>query len=154
MELGNGLYESIFKSTFSTEVIFPTINIISRWKRIIRVYKNPRIKQFTEEGEPLRSVLPPFVGELRYDLNNGRIPGKLTPGSDCDISFPLANLKRKRKLSRVNFRKGTGKNWPIADRCVPSNDPRNNCGTYSGSSSLAFLKWRMVVFLHTPTDSS
>ena len=112
MELGNGLYESVFKLTFSTEVIFPTINIISRWKRIIRVGKNPCIKQFTEEGEPLRSVLPPFVGELRYDLNNGHVPGKLTPGNNCDISFPLANLKRKRKLSRVNFRKefwGQGK---------------------------------------------
>ena len=105
MELGNDLYESVFKSKFSTEVIFPTINIISRWKRIIGVCKNTRIKQFSEESEPLRSVLPSFVGELRYDLNNGRIPSKLTPGSNCDISFPLATLKRKRKLSRVNFRK-------------------------------------------------
>ena len=78
---------------------------MSRWKKIIRVCKNPRIKQFTEESEPLRSVLPPFVGELRYDLNNGRMQSKLTPGSNCDISFPLATLKRKRKLSRVNFRK-------------------------------------------------
>ena len=28
------------------------------------------------------------------------------------------------------------KNWPIADRRVPSNDPRNTCGTHFGSSSL------------------
>ena len=112
LELGNGLYESVFKLKFSTEVISPTINIISRWEKIICVCKNPRIKQFTEESEPLRSALPPFVGELRYDLNYGRIPGKLTPGSNCDISFPPANLKRKIKLSRVNFRKefwGQGK---------------------------------------------
>ena len=97
MELGNGLYESVFKLKFSTEVIFSTINIISRWKKIIRVCKNPRIKQFSEEGEPLRSVLPPFVGELRYDLNNGRIPSKLTPGSNCDISFPKATLKNEKE---------------------------------------------------------
>ena len=33
---------------------------------------------------------------------------------------------------------GTGKkkNWPIADWCVPSNDPRNYCGTNFDSSSL------------------
>ena len=27
--------------------------------------------------------------------------------------------------------KDKGKNWRIADRRVPSNDPRNNCETYS-----------------------
>ena len=35
---------------------------------------------------------------------------------------------------------GTGKNWTIADWCVPSNNPRNNCGTHFGSSSLVVSK--------------
>ena len=32
--------------------------------------------------------------------------------------------------------KGQEKNWPIADLRVLSNDPRSNCGTHLGSSSL------------------
>ena len=32
------------------------------------------------------------------------------------------------------------KNWPIADRRIPSNDPRNTCGTRFGSSSLLIFK--------------
>ena len=54
-------------------------------------------------------------------------------------SLPFATLKMRGKLGQVNFRKNFfrgGKNWPIADRRVPSNDSRNNCGTYFGSSSL------------------
>ena len=50
---------------------------------------------------------------------------------------------KTRRLGRGNFRKdfwdgykGQGKNWPIADRHVPGNDPRYNCGTHFGSSSL------------------
>lgn len=36
---------------------------------------------------------------------------------------------------------GTGKNnWPIADRLVPNNNPRNNCGIHIGSSSLLVSK--------------
>ena len=36
---------------------------------------------------------------------------------------------------------GTGKkNWPIADWRVPSNNPRNNCVTQFGSSSLVVSK--------------
>ena len=49
----------------------------------------------------------------------------------------------RRKLDRVNFCKdfwdcyqGMGKNWPIAERRVISNDPRNNCRTLFGFSSL------------------
>lgn len=51
----------------------------------------------------------------------------------------FATLERKR--GRVNLRKdfrdcckGLGKNWPIADQRVPSNDPTRNCGTHFGSS--------------------
>ena len=50
------------------------------------------------------------------------------------------------KLGQVNFRKDFwdlfrgGKNWPIADRRVPSNDSRKNCGTYFGSSFLLLSK--------------
>ena len=32
----------------------------------------------------------------------------------------------------------TGKNWPITDRRIPSNDPRNNCRTHFGPSSPRF----------------
>ena len=35
---------------------------------------------------------------------------------------------------------GKGKNWPIADWRVPSNNPRNNCGTHFGSRSLVVSK--------------
>ena len=33
-----------------------------------------------------------------------------------------------------------GTDWPIADRRVPSNDPRNNCWTHFDSSSLLLTK--------------
>ena len=56
-------------------------------------------------------------------------------------------LKKRRKQGRVTFAKAsgavsrdTGKNEPIADRLVPSNDPRNTCGTYFGSRSLPAFK--------------
>ena len=59
----------------------------------------------------------------------------------------FVNLKLRRKLGRLNFGKDfwdcfqeQGKNWPIADRRVPSNNPRNNCGTFFGSSSLVVSK--------------
>ena len=35
---------------------------------------------------------------------------------------------------------GKGKNWPIADWRVPSNNPKINCGTHFGSRSLVFSK--------------
>ena len=50
-------------------------------------------------------------------------------------------------MGRVHFRKdfwdcfqGLGKNWPIADRRVISNDPRINCGAHFGSSSFLLSK--------------
>ena len=37
--------------------------------------------------------------------------------------------------------KGMGKKWPMAYfRCVPSSDPRNNCGIYFGTSLLIVSK--------------
>ena len=60
-----------------------------------------------------------------------------------DKSDMFGTLETTRKLDRVNFCKdfwdcyeGQGKNWPIAVEHVPSNDPRINCGTHFGSSSL------------------
>ena len=35
---------------------------------------------------------------------------------------------------------GTEKNWPIADRRVPSNNPRINCGKHFGSSPFLVSK--------------
>ena len=46
-----------------------------------------------------------------------------------------ATLKTRGKLGRVNFRKDF---WDCYWR-VPSNDPRNHCGTCFGSSSLLVL---------------
>ena len=61
---------------------------------------------------------------------------------DATAEIFVTSEPRKR-LGRVNFHKdfwdgykGQGKNWPIADWHVPGNDPRNNCGTHFGSSSL------------------
>ena len=56
------------------------------------------------------------------------------------------------KLGRVNFGKDfwvcywgrDHKNWPIADRRIPRNHPRNKCGMHFSSSSLHL--WRMVMY--------
>ena len=75
----------------------------------------------------------------------------------------IRQFRNERKLGRVHFRKdvwdsyqGRKKNWPIADRRVSSNYPRNNCGTHFGSllvskvvnghSVLEFV-WRRSVYL-------
>ena len=58
-------------------------------------------------------------------------------------SSSFAILEKRGKLGRVNFRKEFWdyfQNWPIADRRVPSNAARNNCGTHLGSSSLLVSK--------------
>ena len=38
------------------------------------------------------------------------------------------------------------KHWPIAERRVPSNDPRINCGTHIGSSFLLVFPFRAAEF--------
>ena len=43
------------------------------------------------------------------------------------------------KTSRT-FTRDRKKNWPISDRRVPTNRPRNNCGTHFDSSSLLVSK--------------
>ena len=43
---------------------------------------------------------------------------------------------------------GTGKKWPIADRRVSSDNPRNNFGTHFGSSSLLGFKAANSVPVH------
>ena len=59
----------------------------------------------------------------------------------------IATLKTRRKLGRVNFCKDfwgcyweKGKKKLADDRRVPSNDPRNNCGTHFSSSPLLVSK--------------
>ena len=54
-----------------------------------------------------------------------------------------AILQQDKKWGKLTFPKTSGtvaknkeKNWPIDDRRVPSNDPRNNCETHFVSSSL------------------
>ena len=58
------------------------------------------------------------------------------------IGNATVSTSETRELGRVSFRKyfwdcsRVGeKNWPIADRLVPSDDPRNNCGAHFGPSS-------------------
>ena len=48
------------------------------------------------------------------------------------VFWLFATLKTRGELGRVNFRQDF---WDCYWR-VPSNDPRNNCGTHVGSSSL------------------
>ena len=60
----------------------------------------------------------------------------------------FVTLETRGRLERVKFRldfwgcyQGQGKkNWPIFDRHVTSNDPRDNCGTHFGSSPLLISK--------------
>ena len=59
----------------------------------------------------------------------------------------LATLETRRKMDRVNFCKdfwncylGLEKKCPIADRRVPCNHPRNNCGTHPAPLPISFLK--------------
>ena len=51
------------------------------------------------------------------------------------VFWLFATLKTRGELGRVNFRKDF---WDCYWR-VPSNDPRNHCGTCFGSSSLLVL---------------
>ena len=62
--------------------------------------------------------------------------------------------KMKETRAELTFAKTSGtvtrdrkNNWPIAHRHVPSNDPRNNCGTHliSASVPFSFLGWRMKI---------
>ena len=50
----------------------------------------------------------------------------------------LANLTFAKAYGTVN--RDREKNWPIADWRVSNNNPRNNCGTHFGSSSLVVSK--------------
>ena len=52
------------------------------------------------------------------------------------FTIVFAKLETRGELDRVNFRKDV---WDWYWR-VPSNNPRNNCGTYFGSSSLLVSK--------------
>ena len=58
-------------------------------------------------------------------------------------SVLLQSTIREENWADLTFAKTSGtvatdnkKNWPIADRLVPSNHPRNTCGTRFDSSSL------------------
>ena len=89
------------------------------------------------------------------------IKSKLSP--DCSLDWPRVigqHGQRRNHFSlhlyhhrHLIFAKTSGvvterrgKNWPIADRRVPSNDPRNNCGTH-----FSFLMWRIALPYPWPT---
>ena len=108
---------------------------------------------FKEEKESLPSPPPPLLNSqccaargfyivlfsLIYLISPKSQPfrGRLV-GSQGSIH----HLRNEKKLNRVNFRKDfwDRKKWPIADRCVPSYDPTNNCGTHFGYSFLLFTQ--------------
>ena len=64
------------------------------------------------------------------------------------ISFHHFKNDRETNWTELTFAKTCGtvtrdrgkQYWPIADRRVSCNDPRNNCGTHFGSSSLLVSK--------------
>ena len=83
--------------------------------------------------------LPKTVPRVSFGITLTHFHAKVK----MDKNDIFATLETLRKLDRVNFCKdlwdfyeGQGKNWPIAVEHVPSNDPRINCGTHFGSSSL------------------
>ena len=83
--------------------------------------------------------LPKTVPRVSFGITLTHFHAKVK----MDKNDIFATLETPRKLDRVNFCKdfwdfyeGQGKNWPIAVEHVPSNDPRINCGTHFGSSSL------------------
>ena len=55
----------------------------------------------------------------------------------------FGNEKEAFEKTSGTISKDRGKNWPIADRRVPSSDPRNNSGTQLGSSPLLVCKVAM-----------
>ena len=83
--------------------------------------------------------LPKTVPRVSFGITLTHFHAKVK----MDKNDIFATLETPRKLDRVNFCKdfwdfyeGQGKNWLIAVEHVPSNDPRINCGTHFGSSSL------------------
>ena len=63
------------------------------------------------------------------------------------LSKGICHLRNGKELGQVNFRTDfwdcywdKEKNWPMADRRVPSHDPRNHCRKNFGSSSLLVSK--------------
>ena len=72
------------------------------------------------------SVFPVFRHHSRKDWGERR---------NCDVRKDLWDCY-----------KGQGRNWPIADRRVPSNHPRNNCGTHFCSSSPLVSKVAKTAF--------
>ena len=79
--------------------------------------------------------------ELTVAETSGTVTRKTGNYPTCSRTLPPT----KKKLfflcrgEGAATRRLTGnKHWPIADQCVPSSDPRNNCGTHFGSRSLRF----------------
>ena len=83
---------------------------------------------------PHSTSLRPSYSSL-WTLSSQVMPCSLSRSLVSPTNSPL----KKREVDWVEFAfakpsgtvaRGTKKNWPIADRRVPSNNPRNNCVTY------------------------
>ena len=63
----------------------------------------------------------------------------------------IRHFRTRENWTELTFAKTSGtvtREWPIADRRVPSNHPRNNCGKLFGSSSLLVCKVAKVISFH------
>ena len=76
-------------------------------------------------------------------------PETKLPPRDKGLYISIHHFKNDRETNwtELTFAKTSGtvtsdreKNWPIADRRVSTNDPRNNCGMHFGSRSLLISK--------------
>ena len=76
------------------------------------------------------------TGEILFRLNFRHFRNDKKTGS-CKLSQRLLGLLLRRR-----------KKWPIADRRVHSSNPRNNCGTHFGSSSLRVPKVTNWLYRH------
>ena len=70
-----------------------------------------------------------------------------TAGADGNCIKKFASLERERNWDELTFSKdfwdcssNRGKKWPMADRCVSNNNPRNNRRMHSRSSFLLVFK--------------
>ena len=93
---------------------------------------------------PHSTSLRPCYSSL-WTLSSQVMPCSLSRSLVSPTNSPV----KKREVDWVEFAfakpsgtvaRDTKKNWPIADRRVTSNNPRNNCVTYFGSRSLLVSK--------------
>ena len=90
-------------------------------------------------------------GYLWGDSSTTRIRASKKDEKSRGKKTPFVTLETRKNWTELTFAKTSGtvtREWPIADQCVPSNNPRNNCGKRFGSSSLLVCKVANVTSFH------